>query len=183
MKPMHNETTLASETIFTGRIIRVTKDTVQLENGSTSTREVVHHNGGACVAALTETGEVYLVRQFRYPYGKELTELPAGKLEPGEDPRVAALRELEEEVGVQADEMISLGEFYPSCGYCNEIIYLYAAKGLHQTRQHLDEDEFVTVQTAPLQSVVQQALSGELQDGKTIAAVLRLNALRSAGKF
>lgn len=180
---MHNETTLASETIFTGRIIRVTKDTVQLENGSTSTREVVHHNGGACVAALTETGEVYLVRQFRYPYGKELTELPAGKLEPGEDPRVAALRELEEEVGVQADEMISLGEFYPSCGYCNEIIYLYAAKGLHQTRQHLDEDEFVTVQTAPLQSVVQQALSGELQDGKTIAAVLRLNALRSAGKF
>lgn len=180
---MHNETTLASETIFTGRIIRVTKDTVRLENGSTSTREVVHHNGGACVAALTETGEVYLVRQFRYPYGKELTELPAGKLEPGEDPRVAALRELEEEVGVQADEMISLGEFYPSCGYCNEIIYLYAAKGLHQTRQHLDEDEFVTVQTAPLQSVVQQALSGELQDGKTIAAVLRLNALRSAGKF
>ena len=180
---MHNETTLASETIFTGRIIRVTKDTVRLENGSTSTREVVHHNGGACVAALTETGEVYLVRQFRYPYGKELTELPAGKLEPGEDPRVAALRELEEEVGVQADEMISLGEFYPSCGYCNEIIYLYAAKGLHQTRQHLDEDEFVTVQTAPLQSVVQQALRGELQDGKTIAAVLRLNALRSAGKF
>ncbi len=180
---MHNETTLASETIFTGRIIRVTKDTVRLENGSTSTREVVHHNGGACVAALTETGEVYLVRQFRYPYGKELVELPAGKLEPGEDPRVAALRELEEEVGVQADEMISLGEFYPSCGYCNEIIYLYAAKGLQKTRQHLDEDEFVTVQTAPLQSVVQQALSGELQDGKTIAAVLRLAALHSAGKF
>lgn len=180
---MHNETTLASETVFTGRIIRVTKDTVRLENGSTSTREVVHHNGGACVAALTETGEIYLVRQFRYPYGKELVELPAGKLEPGEDPRVAALRELEEEVGVQADEMISLGEFYPSCGYCNEIIYLYAAKGLHETRQHLDEDEFVTVQTAPLQSVVQQALSGELQDGKTISAVLRLNALHTAGKF
>lgn len=180
---MHNETTLASETVFTGRIIRVTKDTVRLENGSTSTREVVHHNGGACVAALTETGEIYLVRQFRYPYGKELVELPAGKLEQGEDPRVAALRELEEEVGVQADEMISLGEFYPSCGYCNEIIYLYAAKGLHETRQHLDEDEFVTVQTAPLQSVVQQALSGELQDGKTIAAVLRLNALHTAGKF
>ena len=180
---MHNETTLASETVFTGRIIRVTKDTVRLENGSTSTREVVHHNGGACVAALTETGEIYLVRQFRYPYGKELVELPAGKLEQGEDPRVAALRELEEEVGVQADEMISLGEFYPSCGYCNEIIYLYAAKGLHETRQHLDEDEFVTVQTAPLQSVVQQALSGELQDGKTIAAVLRLSALHTAGKF
>ena len=79
--------------------------------------------------------------------------------------------------------MVSLGEFYPSCGYCNEIIYLYAAKGLHQTRQHLDEDEFVTVQTAPLQSVVEKALSGELQDGKTIAAVLRLAALRSAGKF
>ena len=96
---------------------------------------------------------------------------------------VSCVDQLEEEVGVQADEMISLGEFYPSCGYCNEIIYLYAAKGLHETRQHLDEDEFVTVQTAPLQSVVQQALSGELQDGKTISAVLRLNALHTAGKF
>ena len=99
----HFETQLSEEEIFQGRVIRVTRDTVQLENGHTSTREVVHHNGGAAVAALNEKGEIYLVRQYRYALGKELIEIPAGKLEKGEDPRRALRRELLEELDMTAE--------------------------------------------------------------------------------
>ena len=179
---MHNETTLASETVFTGRIIRVTKNTVRLENGSTSTREVVHHNGGACVAALTETGEIYLVRQFRYPYGKELVELPAGKLEPGEDPFAAARRELTEEAGVSAQNWVPLGEFYPTVGYCTEVIHLYAATGLQPAAMHLDDDEFLEPYRLPMARVLEMIADGTLCDGKTVAAVLKWRLLRERGE-
>ena len=119
----HFEKQLSSQEIYQGRVFTVTKDTVQLENGAEGTREVVHHHGGACVAALTEDGRVYLVRQFRYAFGQEIWELPAGKLEPGEDPLEAAKRELGEEAGLAADHWQDLHPVWPTVGYCNEIIY------------------------------------------------------------
>ena len=179
----HRETMLEQESVFKGRVIHVTRDKVLLENGNTSYREIVRHHGGACVAALTEDDRLCFVRQFRYAYEKELLELPAGKLEAGEDPFLAAKRELGEEMGVSADEYADLGVFYPTCGYCNEVIHLYAAKGLHRTGQHLDPDEFVTTLTIPFDEAEQMALDGRINDGKTIAAIFRLRALREAGRF
>lgn len=179
----HYETKISSEEIFSGRVIRVTKDTVRLENGRTSVREVVHHHGGAGVAALNEAGELYLVRQYRYALDRELIEIPAGKLEPGEDPFEAARRELSEEAGIEADEWREIGTVIPTCGYCSEVIWLYAAKGLRNVRQHLDADEFLSVFTLPLEQAARLVMEGEISDSKTVAAILKLKALREAGRF
>lgn len=179
----HKEECLQQNTVMQGKVITVTVDSVRLENGETSVREVVHHHGGAAVIALTRQNEVYVVRQYRYALQQELLEIPAGKLEPGEDPFDAAKRELEEEAGVTADEYLPLGYMIPTCGYCTEKIYLYAAKGLHKTQQHLDADEFLDAETMPLQTLEQMALRGELPDGKTCLAVLKLAALRREGRF
>ena len=177
------EKTLTSETKFEGRIIKVLRDTVELENGKTSAREVVCHNGGVCVAALTEQNEVLLVRQFRYPYKEVLLELPAGKLEKGEDPFEAAKRELGEECGLTADNYISLGQFYPTVGYDTEVIYTWVATGLHKTQMHLDADEFLTPDRVPLDKAYEMVMSGEIRDGKTIAGILKLKALLNEGKL
>lgn len=177
------EKTLTSETKFEGRIIKVLRDTVELENGKTSAREVVCHNGGVCVAALTEQNEVLLVRQFRYPYKEVLLELPAGKLEKGEDPFEAAKRELGEECGLTADHYTPLGEFYPTVGYDTEIIYMWVATGLHTTQMHLDDDEFLTPDRIPLAKAYEMVMSGEIKDGKTIAGVLKLKALVDEGRL
>ena len=179
----HMEKTLSVQEIFQGRVVRLTVDKVELENGNTSTREIVHHRGGACIAALTEDNELYLVRQYRYALGQELWELPAGKLEAGEDPFEAAKRELEEECGVQADEFVDLQPFYPTVGYCSEIIYTWLARGLHPVPMHLDEDEFLTPVKMPLDKVYQMVLNGEIRDGKTVAGVLKIKALLDAGRL
>ena len=168
------EKTLTSETKFEGRIIKVLRDTVELENGKTSAREVVCHNGGVFVAALTEQNEVLLVRQFRYPYKEVLLELPAGKLEKGEDPFEAGKREFKEECGATADSYFSLGEVYPSPGYCGEIIHLYGAAGLHFGQQHLDEGEYLDVVRMPLDEAVRRVMTGEIKDAKTAIAILKL---------
>ena len=179
----HFEKALSSETRFEGRVFTVTVDKVELENGRTSTREVVHHHGGACIAALTDENEVYLVRQFRYAFGQELWELPAGKLEKGEDPFAAARRELGEECGLTAEHFVVLGPVYPTVGYCSEIIYCWAATGLAPCDMHLDEDEFLTPEKVPFDKAVEMVLSGEIRDGKTVAALLKIKALRDAGKL
>lgn len=179
----HFEKTLNSDTRFEGRVFTVTVDKVELENGRTSTREVVHHHGGACIAALTENDEIYLVRQFRYAFGQELWELPAGKLEKGEDPFEAARRELGEECGLTAEHFVDLGPVYPTVGYCTEIIYCWAATGLSPCGMHLDEDEFLTPEKVPFDRAVEMVLSGEIRDGKTMAALLKIKALRDAGRM
>lgn len=172
----HFEKTISSVDKFNGRVIRVSLDEVELENGKTSTREVVHHNGGACIAAINSENKIYLVRQYRYAYSEELWELPAGKLEKGEDPFIAAQRELGEEVGVTAKEYCSLGEFYPTCGYCNEVIYLYGARNLTACDMHLDEDEFLTPASFSFEEIETMILKDEIKDGKTIAAFFKLKA-------
>ena len=127
--------------------------------------------------ALDDEGRVLLVRQFRYPYEKVLTEIPAGKLEYGEDPEKAALRELREETGAVPGKFRSLGELYPSPGYCGEIIRLYLAQELTFGETALDEDEFLDVERMPFGELTELVLQGEIRDAKTIAAVLKTKLL------
>ena len=172
------EKTLKENTIFNGRIITVRDDTVLLPNGKEASREVVLHNGGVCVAVLTPANEILLVKQFRYPYREELLEIPAGKLEKGEDPYAAGLRETEEETGVKPKTLHALGHFYPTPAYCNEIIHMYFADEYEVTKQHLDEDEFLSCEKVKLSDAVKMVMNGEIKDGKTQAAVLKLAVLK-----
>ena len=166
-----NEQPLSADYKYRGRIINLRVDTALLPNGSSATREVVEHPGGVCVAALTEDGCLLFVRQFRYPYQKVLLELPAGKLDPGEDPLEAGKRELREETGAEAARYESLGELYPSPGYCGEIIHLYAATGLTFGQMSPDEDELEKI---TLEEAARMVLDNEIADAKTQAAVLKV---------
>ena len=177
------EKTLASETKFEGRIIKVILDDVELENGKTAKREVVCHNGGVCVAALTENDEVLLVRQFRYPYKEILLELPAGKLEKGEDPFEAMKREQMEETGTMGENYVSLGNLYPSPGYCGEIIRIWACRVSAKGEMHLDDDECLEVERIPLQKAVEMVLNNEIPDSKTQVGILKTAALVKNGKL
>ena len=169
-----SEKPLSADYKYRGRIINLRVDTAELPNGATATREVVEHPGGVCVAALTEDGCLLFVRQFRYPYQTVLLELPAGKLDPGEDPLEAGKRELREETGAKASRYESLGTLYPSPGYCGEIIPLYAASGLTFGETAPDEDEFLEVEKIPLEEAARMVLEGEIPDAKTQAAVLKV---------
>ena len=172
------EQTLKRNTVFTGKIINMRQDNVLLENGRTATRDVVEHPGGVCVLPLTAQNEIIMVRQFRYPYQEVLAEIPAGKLEKGEkSPLDCGKRELEEEAGMLADEYIDLGKMYPSPGYCEEIIHIFLAKGLHASSQHLDDDEFLEVSRIPFRDALKQVMNGEIKDGKTQIAVLKTAVL------
>ena len=160
-----------------GRIFTVTRHRVALENGDQALREVVNHHGGACVAALDEAGRLLMVRQYRFPAGEELLELPAGKLEAGEDPLAAAARELEEETGYRALALRKLARMLPTPAYCTEVIHIYEARGLVPGRQHLDRDEYLDVAAVPFDRAVEMVLSGEIVDAKTQTGLLML-ALR-----
>lgn len=172
------EKPLSQEYKYKGKIVNMRVDTALLPNGHTAPREVVEHPGGVCIAALTEEGELLFVRQFRYPFGEVVRELPAGKLEYGEDPLEAGKRELKEETGAVAERYTSLGRLYPSPGYCGEIIHLYLAEGLHFGDAAPDEDEFLEPERLPLKEAVRAVLAGELPDAKTQVAVLKVAALQ-----
>lgn len=171
------EKRLSTEQIFDGRILHIRRDLVELPDGTQSVREVVDHPGGVCILALDEENQALLVSQFRYPYEQVVRELPAGKLEYGEDPDAAAIRELKEETGAAPGEFRSLGELYPSPGYCGEIIRMYLARDLSFGETHLDADEFLNLERIPFSQLVEQVLSGEIKDAKTIAAVLKAKLL------
>lgn len=172
------ERKLSRKDIFQGRIVNVHVDTVALPNGDTSTREVVDHPGGVAVLALDGDNNVLAVTQYRYPFGKTLLEIPAGKLDcPGEDPYEAGLRELKEETGAVPGVYKSLGRILPSPGCYAEILHLYLAQDLRMEEQHLDEDEFLNVERIPFGEMVRRCLSGEIEDAKTVAAVLKAKLL------
>ena len=170
----HFEKKLDSREIYAGRILHVTCDTVELENGKQSLREVVHHPGGVGIVPMTEDGQVYMVRQFRYPFGRELLEIPAGKLEKGEDPELCGRRELREECGLEAGVFQPLGTVYPSVGYDTEVIHLYLATDLHPVAACPDEDEFLSLETWKLQDLAEQVMDNKICDAKTVAAVLKV---------
>lgn len=177
------EKTLEQNYIYRGRIVDFHVDKAELENGRTVTRECVDHRGGVCIAALTPENGLYFVRQYRYPYHEVVLELPAGKLEAGEDPLEAGKRELREETGVAGKNYVDLGKLYPSPGYTNEIIYLYACRAESRGETDLDEGEFLEAEKIPLEKAAAMVLSGEIMDAKTQALVLKTARLIELGKL
>lgn len=166
------EKKLHGETVYDGKILKLQVDTVELPDGSKSVRECIRHSGGAAVLCVDD-GKVLLVRQFRYLYGKELYEIPAGKLEKGELPEVAAARELKEETGISA-ELVPFLKMYPTPGYTDEVIHIYLAKNCQRTDgQSLDDGEFLSVFFKPLNEVLEMIENGEICDGKTVAAIYK----------
>ncbi len=169
----YTETMTSREDIYRGKIIYVHRDTVRLSDGAGALREVVEHSGGVGVLPVDDEGNAWCVRQFRYPLGMHLLEVPAGKLEPGESPIACAVRELSEETGFTAKEYTYLGMLYPSPGYCRETLHIYLATGLTRGQAHLDTGEFLDVEQYRLDELYEMALRGELPDAKTAMAVLK----------
>ena len=168
-----NEKTLSSQLDNDGRLLKVYYDTVELVDGNTSWREVIRHPGAVVVVPVDDKGNIHLVRQFRYPYGKVLLEVPAGKLEPGEEPFPAAQRELSEEVGAQAGRWTPMGLMMPTPGFCDELQHVYLAQDLTFGDIHPDEHEFLEHVVMPLEEAGAVAVDGRLEDSKTVAAILR----------
>lgn len=167
-----------SREIYDGAILHVYKDTVTLPNGKPAGREVIRHVGAVGIVPMTEDGKVIVERQYRYPLDMVITEIPAGKLDSkAEDRLLAAKRELQEETGITADEWTDLGIYYPAAAYTDEKITLYLARGLHFGEQNLDEDEFLNIEAVPLRELVDGVMSGEITDGKTQVAILKVAGL------
>jgi len=166
------EKKLNSKVIYSGHVVTLEVDEVLCPNNRKSSREIIRHPGGACVLAITNDNLVIMEKQFRYAYNKVIYELPAGKLEPKEDPKVSAARELEEETGYRPKgELISLGEMYPTCGYSSEVIYCYLAMDLEKTKTNFDIDEVIDLEFIPLKKVLEMIESNEIKDGKTVFAI------------
>ena len=166
------EKTINKNRIYDGKILAVRCDEVLLPNGRTSKREIVEHNGGSCVLVARE-GKLLFVKQYRYAMGEVLYEIPAGKLEKGEDPKAAAVRELEEECGLVADDAELTYEIYPTPGYSEEHIYIYRCYGFKEGKVHLDENEFLTGEWIEEGEVRRMMADGRIRDGKTLVALLK----------
>ncbi len=169
------EKTIHEETIFEGKIITLRKDRVLLPNGEEADREIVEHPGGVAVVALDEKENVYMVRQYRHPFKTVLLELPAGKLNYGEDPFTCGVRELEEETGLTAKTYDYLGSFMVSPGFCGEKIHIYLARNLSRGTMHLDPDEFLEVEKRPLKELLDMIMNNEMEDAKTVLGILKAN--------
>ena len=172
------EKKLSEKLIYEGRILRLHVDTVELPNGARAIREVADHPGGVAIVAIDDEDNVLTVKQFRYPFGRVMEEIPAGKLERGEDPRDAALRELREETGATPRRFTELGPILVSPGAYGEVLRLYLAEGLIPGQQHPDEDEFLEPEKTPFDEMLRRVLDGELTDGKTVIGILKVYALR-----
>lgn len=168
---------LTEETAWTGRIFSVSRLHVQLPDGREAVRDVVRHPGAVAIVALTDDGHICLVRQYRTALGRVTVEIPAGKLEPGEDPLAAAHRELEEETGFTADKMAYLTSIASSDGFCDEVIHLYMATGLAFTSSNPDADEFINVDLVELTDLVDAVLDGRVEDAKTVVGALACDAV------
>jgi ADP-ribose pyrophosphatase len=167
------EKQIERETVYDGKIIRVYKDEVELDDGSRAMREIVQHNGGVCIA-LKHGDVYYMVKQYRYALGREMLEFPAGKIEKGEDPLEAIYRETEEETGYKAEHLCEMGHVIPTCGYCTEKIYLYYAEAGEEVGQHLDRDERIDLYTYTFKEIKEMIANGTINDSKTIALAYRI---------
>ena len=171
------EKTLSRDDKYHGILVDVHVDEVLLPNGHTSLREVIEHVDGVAVLPLDEDNNVLTVTQYRYVFGRNMLELPAGKLDPGEDPVAGALRELKEETGAVPGEFRSLGRIIPAPGCYGETLHLYLARDLRMEEQALDPDEFLNVERIPFDEMVRRCTDGDIEDAKTVAAVLRAKVL------
>jgi ADP-ribose pyrophosphatase len=170
-----NERLLKSEQKYTGRIVSLFVDTVQLPDGKTSVRELVRHPGAVAIVPLDAEGNVVLVRQYRHAAGRAMLEIPAGTLKPGEDPQLCAVRELQEETGFQPGHIEKIGGIFVAPGYTTEYIHLYYATDLSQARLAMDDDEFIEVVHIPLRQAVAMVERGEIFDGKSVSALLLIS--------
>lgn len=168
------EKKLNSKNVFKGHLLDVYKDSVALPNNNTSIREYIHHPGAAAVLPVFDNGDVLLVRQYRYPVRQILYEVPAGKIDAGEDPETTAWRELEEETGLVGKKMTYIGHFYPTVGYSDEIIYLYTAWDLSENETKMEDDEFLIPVKIPFSETVKMIEEGVINDGKTVIALYRM---------
>ena len=165
------EKTVKENYLYKGKILNLRKDDIILPDGKSAVREIVEHSGGSTVYCEKD-GKVLLVKQFRYPYKEEIWELPAGKLEPNEDPKDTAIRELEEEGGIKAENAELMFVVYPTPGYTEEKIYIYRAIGLTETNTRLDDGEFLKSEWFDKATLKNMIDSGEIKDGKTLIALL-----------
>ena len=167
----------STEDIYSGRVFDVKKNTVKLINGQEVIREQIIHHGGVGILALDPDGMVFMVRQYRSGAGIVTLEIPAGKLEKGEDPYDAAMRELREETGYKTDKLKSLGDCIPTPAYCSEVIHLYLADNLEFCGQDLDENEFLTVEKYSLDTLCEMVMNNEITDSKSAIAILKAKAI------
>ncbi|MSQ06336.1 MAG: NUDIX hydrolase [Dehalococcoidia bacterium] len=180
MGAAESEPTLESRVIYQGRIMTVRVDKVRLPNGRVTTREIAEHDDSVCVVPVDSQGNVVLVRQYRKPVERVLLEAPAGGINPGEAPEATVLRELQEETGFKATTVRHLSSFWLAPGWCTERMHAYLATGLAPSRLEADDDENITVELVPLSRIPELIASGEIQDAKSIAALLlAMRALES----
>lgn len=167
------EKTLSSEMIYKGAILNLRRDEVEVINGRVSHREIVEHNGGVGMIAIKEDGKVILIKQFRKPIEKVIMEIPAGKIEKGEEPYSTAVRELKEETGYTAGKIEYLTKFYPSVGYSSEAIYIYLCTDLMPGETQFDENEALDIFEMDLEELFKMAVKGKIEDGKTAIAIMQ----------
>jgi len=167
------EETKSSKEIYNGDLLHVFRDEVTLPDGSNSVREWIKHPGATAIVPIFKNGDTMLIGQYRYPCKKVFYEVPAGKLDPGEDPLTTGKRELTEETGLVAKKWHEIGPFYPCIGYSDEVIYVYAATEIEETEINVDDDEFVEPFRLPFGKAIEMVHSGEISDGKTVISLLR----------
>ncbi len=176
------EKTISSEMIYEGRILNLRRDKVHVKDNQTSYREIVEHNGGVALAAVTPEGKMVMVRQYRKAAEKAILEVPAGKIEKGEDHRLTAERELREETGYSAGKIEYITSFYSSIGYSTEVIYLYFATDLTPGETDFDDNESIEILEYDLTKLTEMILNGEIEDAKTIAAILLVGSIMERKK-
>lgn len=174
------EKTMKSDKVYEGKILNLRIDTVELPDKKYSKREIVEHPGAVCIVPMTESNEIYLVKQYRKAIDKEILEIPAGKIEIGEEPKDCAIRELKEETGLTADNYEYITEFYSSPGFCNEKMYLFIATDLEEGEATPDTDEYIDVEKYPLEKLLHMIEIGEINDSKTIIGVQMVERLNKS---
>ena len=172
------ETKISSEQKFSGRLIDLYLDQVELPNGETTTREWIDHPGAVCLIPILPDGKICLIRQFRYGPREEFIEIPAGKLDAGEAPLDCAYRELEEETGYRTNKLTFLTNIHPAIGFSNEKMWMYLAEELELSKKKLDEDEFLELLPTPLNQAIEWVFSGKITDVKTIIGIMWLKELK-----
>ncbi len=172
-----HEKILSEEPAYRGKILDIRNVEVELPNGRRSSRDIVRHPGAAAVVALTETGKIVLVRQYRTAIDRVTVEIPAGKLDPGEDPLECAKRELHEETGFRPGRIRFLTSIVTTCGFCDEIIHIYLATHLEFDAPDPDDDEFLNVDVVPLSELIDAVLDGKIEDAKTVVGALACDAV------